>query len=120
MNKMLLGLLLIALISWLLSPFAWWMFAVPAFIVPLILKVRDRKAFLMSFLAVGCLNLICIGATTVQNEGILSEKIGAVFQGLPGTLIVVLSILIPALLAGMCGWAAAPFRQLLQQNDAAS
>ncbi len=117
MTKTLIGILLVTGLSYLLSPIAWWTFALPSFLVPLALASKGN-GFLMSFFGIAALNLACIGMVNFQNEGLLAAKIGAVFQGLPGTVVLLLSMLIPALLAGLCGWSAMPFRSLFLEQKA--
>lgn len=107
MMRSVFAIALIMAISYIFGQLAWWIFMIPAFVIPLIFGMPARRSFLMAFLAIFLLYGFLILTTDLQNDGLLSSRIGDLFQGIPAAGIIALSVLLPALLAGFCGWSSA-------------
>ena len=96
--------LLIALLSFLLQFFLpWWIIAVVAFGVALWKASSGGNAFLSGFLAIVLVWTVMAGFIHIHTEGILSNKIAALFY-LPSPLLL---IIITAFIGGLVGGMAA-------------
>jgi hypothetical protein len=99
-----LAAVLIGLITWGLSFFLpWWSFAIPALIIPLLLKLKPWQGFLAAALGVGLTWLIFILIANSANDSILAERMSLLF-GLKGSVwIIITSILPGVVVSGIFG-----------------
>lgn len=105
MKKALLYILLVGLIAWLTLTLNWWAFLVPAFVGGFLLR-SEKTSFLCGFGTIALLFAVLILLRNAANDGVLLGRIGEMFQQSP-LLIQMLSILLPAILAGMASWSGA-------------
>jgi hypothetical protein len=93
--------------------FPWWVIAPTAALVSFLSGLGQGRAFLIAFLA----GLLLWGGLAfymdLQNEGILSQQIGVLFQGLPSIALTLISAVLGACTAGLGGWSGAALRQAL-------
>lgn len=83
---------------------AWWSLPVLAALIALLFRLRPRPALLGGFLG----GLLLWGGyaaiLNAQNDGILSAKIGVLFGGLGGPLLVLVTGLLGAVFAALGAW----------------
>ena len=80
----------------------WWSLALAAFLVAILIHQRSGKAFLSGFLGVFILWAGLAWWIDIKNEGVLSKRIAELFSlGGSSTLIILVSALIGALVAGL-------------------
>jgi hypothetical protein len=101
--KFLIAILLTALLSFAVGLFTslpWWSFAICAFIVAVAVHQKAWKAFLAGFIALALLWFSIAAYHDFNNEHILSTKIAAVLSLGNSTLLLVVTALVGALVAG--------------------
>jgi hypothetical protein len=80
----------------------WWSLAIASFLVAVLIHQRSTKAFLSGFLGVFILWAGLAWWIDIKNEGVLSKKIAELFSlGGSSTLLILISALIGALVAGL-------------------
>lgn len=100
----LLTALLAGIATWLLP---WWMIAVSAFIVMLVMSLKPSSGFLAGFLGIALLWLTVIVIKDMSNAHILSGRMAILF-GLPNAnLFIVVNVFLGALVGGLAGWSGA-------------
>ncbi len=100
--KFFIGIILVALGGWLSSLFLpWWGICLFAFLIGIALDLKPASGFFAGLL--GGMILWGLSATLidVQNQGILSGKMGELFGGLEGWALIAITALIGGLLGGM-------------------
>jgi hypothetical protein len=109
--KFLISVVAISILSYWLGFFLpWWIPAVAAFIVAIILPQRSGVAFLSGFVGVGLYWLVYALMTDVSNEHILSGRMAAIF-GLPDSVsFIAVTVLVGSLIGGLSAWGAALVR----------
>ena len=111
--KALLSFILIILLSAFAEYFcAWWMIAVVAFLVALI--IRTPKSFLVGFLSIFIFWFFAALIKDIPNNHILSTKMAGVLP-LHGNYILFLIVtgLVGGLVGGVAAWSGTMFRRLL-------
>jgi hypothetical protein len=107
----LLTALLAGITTWLLP---WWMIAVSAFIVMLIIAVKPSGGFLAGFIGVALLWLIIVLMKDAGNAHVLSGRMAKLF-GLPNaTLFLVVTVFLGGLVGGLAGWSGALTRKIFK------
>lgn len=116
MRQWFLAVILIAGISWLAAPIAWWIFLVPSLLVPLCFQNGLGRTFWLGFVAIGVLYGITIFDANLDNDGILLERISGMFTA-PGWTIALTSVLVPALLSGICTWSSSALGNAIRREN---
>ena len=101
--KFITALVLTALLSFIASLwFEWWIIAIVAFIVALLVHQKAWKAFLGGFLGLFLLWVILAEWIDIENKGILSQKIATVLPlGGNSLLLVLITGFVGGLVAGL-------------------
>jgi hypothetical protein len=108
----LLTALLAGITTWLLP---WWMIAVSAFIVMLIISVKPAGGFFAGFLGIALLWLIVVMMKDMSNAHILSGRMVKLF-GLPNAaLFIAVTVFLGGLVGGLSGWSGALTRKIFKQ-----
>ncbi|MEQ8704066.1 MAG: hypothetical protein RIC19_09115 [Phaeodactylibacter sp.] len=93
------------------SLLAWWSLPVLAALIALIFRMRPRPALIGGFLG----GLLLWGGyaaiLNVQNDGILSARIGALFGGVSGILLVFITGFFGAVFAALGAWTGSLVRE---------
>ena len=114
MNKTLIALLVLIGGCHLISlAGVWWLFILIPFLVFLIPNFKTLNAFWISFLAVFILWLVYSIWLNMGDSFNLGNKIGELFGGLPGLILIFLGCTIAGLLAGLAGWIGCELRKSL-------
>ena len=79
----------------------WWILVLPSFTVTYSFHWKPIKAFFLAFSICLVVTLLHILVIDWNNQGILSERMGAGFAGVGKSGIIGLSILVPAILSSM-------------------
>lgn len=95
--------------------FQWWMIAVAAFVIMLIIELKPGKGFLAGFLGIAFLWLTIILLKDGSNQHILSGRMAKLF-GLPNSfLFVIVNVFLGALVGGMAGWSGVLVRKIFRR-----
>ena len=119
--RFLLALILIAILGFAAETFfPWWTIAIIAFLVTLLVGLRNGKAFLAGFLGIMLMWLIVAFMRDGANDHILSSRMAQLFK-LPGSfLFLLVGSVIGGLVGGLAGWGGATVRKnLFPRGDAA-
>ena len=81
----------------------WWSGIAGAFVIAAIAQLKPGQSFVAGFIGIGLAWAIQILILDINNEGILSEKVGQLFGGISGTVLVLITCLLGALLGGLAG-----------------
>lgn len=81
----------------------WWLGILVAFLITAMVQLKPGVAFLAGFIGLGLAWGIEAGIADFENSGILSARMGELFGGLSGSLLVVITALIGAILGGVGG-----------------
>ena len=93
---------LAGLATWFLP---WWMVAVVAFLMAVLLYLPPGKAFRVGAFSIMSLWFVVLLARDIPNEHILSTRMAMLF-GLPHfSLYILVTIVVAALVGGLAGWA---------------
>jgi hypothetical protein len=114
MLKYILSILVTALVSFVSGLYLpWWGIAIAAFLVSAAIPQKPAYSFLSGFLGVFLLWEVLAWWIDSKNSGILSQKIAYIF-GLGGSslLLIIVTSLIGALVAGFAALAGSYFRRL--------
>lgn len=104
--------LLAGITTWL---FPWWMVAVSAFVVMLIVAVKPSGGFLAGFLGIALLWLAVVVVKDMSNAHVLSGRMAKLF-GLPNaTLFIVVTVILGGLIGGLAGWSGALTRKIFSR-----
>lgn len=100
--KFLVSIILTALLAFVAGLyFSWWSIAITAFLAALLIHQRAGRAFFSGFLGVFILWALLALWIDIKNQGILSTKVAEIFHlGGSSTLLILLTALIGALVAG--------------------
>lgn len=109
-SKLWIGILLVAVLSWLLAPISWWIFVIPSFAVPFLLQTGPTRGFVLAAVGVTLATVVLVLPIHLSNHGILADRIGRVLGDLPGLALLLICVLVPALLGGIFGCAAGYLR----------
>ena len=85
----------------------WWSLAAVAFVCRALAGLRPASSLLAGLLAGFLLWGAYAGWIDLQNEGVLSVRVGRLFGGLSSSLLVLVTALFGGLLAGLGAWTAA-------------
>ena len=102
--KFLLGLISVALLTWLFLGalgWPWWTVALVAGFVGAVLKESGFKSFLYGFLAIFILWGLMAWTANSANVGILAARLGDLFGGLSSDLLILATAVVGALVGGM-------------------
>jgi hypothetical protein len=100
--KFLLHTFLIAIFAYFVGLlFPWWTLIVCAFLIAAVIPTTAFKAFLSGFLGGGLLWLFGALAYSIENDFLLTNRIGDLLMGISAAGVVGLSFLIGALAGGM-------------------
>lgn len=89
----------------------WWIIAVAAFVVALLLPQKMGKAFLSGFLGIFLFWLCCSLYADIANQHILSGRMAQLFH-LPGYgLFLIVAAVVGGLIGGFAAWGGAALRQ---------
>lgn len=110
--------LLILLLSFIAGLFLpWWSIAIVAFLIALLIPQTIGKSFLSGFLGVFLLWGILALWIDVKNESLLSGKIAQLFSlGNAGFLLILISAVIGALVAGFAAMSGGSLRPLRKKR----
>lgn len=114
MLKYILSIMVTALVSFVSGLYLpWWGIAIAAFLVSTAIPQKPAYSFLSGFLGVFLLWEVLAWWIDSKNNGILSQKIAYIF-GLGGSslLLIIITSLIGALVAGFAALAGSYFRRL--------
>ncbi|MBS1586233.1 MAG: hypothetical protein JSS82_11885 [Bacteroidetes bacterium] len=105
-------ILITATIAFLLTmSLPWWMVAVAAFIVALLLPQRLGRSFLSGFLGIFLFWLVYALLRDVANDHILSTRMAKLFFHVPGSfLFLCVAALVGGLVGGLGAWTGAALR----------
>jgi len=100
--KLLVGIILTALLSFVLGLYLpWWSIAIAAFISTLLIPMRAMKGFLSGFFGVFILWALLAWWIDLKNQGILSKKVAEIFPlGGSAFLLILVTAFIGALVGG--------------------
>ncbi|MDX1943582.1 MAG: hypothetical protein SFU99_23650 [Saprospiraceae bacterium] len=79
----------------------WWMIAVIAGLLSYIFDLKTGVSFWAGFVAAALLWASYAGYLDYQNEGILSARIGKLFGGLPGAVLILLTGVVGGIFGGL-------------------
>ena len=99
--------LLAALATWYLP---WWMIAVVAFTVALLLPQKNAKAFWSGFLGIFLLWIFVSSLRDMSNEHILSTRMARLFHLPAYGLFLLVGAAVGGLVGGLAAWAGAALR----------
>lgn len=105
--RVLISIVLIILLSALATWFSpWWMIAVVAFLVALVMALNPGKAFLVGFISIALFWLAAILIHDTPNQHILSNRMAVLF-GLSNFLLLIgINVFLGGLIGGLAGWCA--------------
>src|SRR5688500_7059936 len=110
--RFLISVLLIAALSYIASLYGpWWVIAIVAFLVALLIPQSMGRSFLAGFL--GIMLLWCVIALLIdmQNDSYLSERVAQLFKlGAASLLLILITGLIGGLVAGFAAMSGAALR----------
>ena len=86
---------------------SWWSVAVVSFIVSVIIRQKQGRAFLSGFAGVGIFWLVAALMRDGANDHILSTRMAALFHLPNYGLFIGVTVLIGALVGGLSAWAGA-------------
>lgn len=92
----------------------WWSIALIAGILSFIFSLRVGISFWVGFLAVALLWGGYAGYLSVLNEGILATRMGKVFGGMNGTLLIIVTGVLGGIFGGLGALTGSLGRQLLK------
>ncbi|HVU84570.1 MAG TPA: hypothetical protein VHC50_07005 [Puia sp.] len=121
MLKYILAILVTALLSFVSGLYLpWWGIAIAAFLVSAAIPQKPVYSFLSGFLGVFLLWEVLTWWIDNKNNGILSQKMAHIF-GLGGSslLLIIITSLIGALVAGFAALSGSYFRRLIFHSQAA-
>lgn len=95
----------------------WWVTMILAFVVILLLPMSRAKAFLATALGTSISYAVMSIRTDVANDHILSSKMAVLFHMPSFIMMVVLTILIGFITAGLGGWTGAALSQLFRNKN---
>lgn len=105
---------LIAILSFLLQFFLpWWIIALVAFSVAFWKASSGGKAFLSGFLAIVLVWTIMASSIHIRTDGILSDRIAALFNLPSSILLIIITAFIGGLVGGMAALSGFFVRKLL-------
>jgi hypothetical protein len=103
--------LLAGITTWLLP---WWMIAVSAFLVMLIISLKPLGGFFAGFLGIAILWLTIVVMKDMGNAHVLSGRMAKLF-GLPNaTLFLVVTVFLGGLIGGLAGWSGVLTRKIFR------
>lgn len=112
--KFITSLLLIIAVSWILQLFLpWWIIAVVAVMVGLLVSQSSFAAFLAGFLGIGLLWFGYAAGINIQNDGILASRVAELFQVGSHWLLVLITALVGGLVAGFAALTGNSIRKLI-------
>ena len=113
MQKYIISILLTALISFVMGLYLpWWSIALAAFMVSMLIPQKPATSFITGFLGVFLLWEVLAWWIDYKNSSLLSQKIAHIFPlGGSNILLILLSSLIGALVAGFASLAASYVRK---------
>jgi hypothetical protein len=93
------------------SFFPWWIIAVVAFAVALLLPQKAGRAFLSGFLGIFLFWLCCSLYADIANQHILSARMATLFHLPAYGLFLVVAAMVGGLVGGFAAWGGAALRQ---------
>ena len=117
--KFLVTFLLTALLAFAGSLFLpWWIIAVAAFVIALIIPQKPFKAFLAAFLALFILWGIQSSIIDFQNDHLLSTKVASILPlGGSHVLIIIVTAFIGAIVSGMAALTGSLLRRIFRHSN---
>ena len=113
--KFFLSIILTAVLAYVLSLFLpWWTIALAGFVIAFIVNDKAPMSFLSGFLSVFILWGVMAYMMDIQNEHILSSKMGELLGGLSSITLVLVTAFIGALVTGLGALSGVYLRKLLQ------
>ena len=106
-TNILLTALLAALTTWYLP---WWMIAVVAFVVAILLPQKNGKAFWSGFLGIFLMWLVFSLCKDIGNDHILSTRMAKLFHLPAYGLFLIVAAAIGGLIGGLAAWGGAALR----------
>jgi hypothetical protein len=101
MKTFVVGLLTLILCTWLTAKFfSWYAPVFPAILIGYIMNWKSGKAFLSGFLAAFLLYVVVSLLIDRSNDHILSTRIGQLFSGIGGTVLILLTGITGGILVG--------------------
>lgn len=101
MKTFIAGMLTLALCTWLSSKyFTWYAPVFPAILIGYVMNWKSGKAFLSGFLAAFLLYSIVSCIIDVSNHHILSTRIGQLFSGISGIVLILFTGITGGILVG--------------------
>ena len=91
--------MLLAFLAQMILP--WWIIILVCALVSFLLKWKTKTAFLLGFVSMFLLWAIQAFIIDQKNDGILSSKIGELFGGMNGILLILVTAFIGGILGGM-------------------
>ena len=115
--KFLIQVILIALLSFITEQlFVWWTCALSAFFIAAIIPSRSLNSFLAGFLGVGILWLILVSKVNIETDGILTDKIAALFRLGDNAYIIIITSIIGSICGGLGALSGSLFRKLFEED----
>ena len=117
--KLVVAILLIGLLSFIAGIFLpWWVLAVIAFGVGLLVPQRPFFSFLAGFLGIFLMWAVVAAWIDSQNGGLLSQKIAALFPlGGSSVLLILVTSFIGGLVGGFAALSGSLLRGIITRND---
>ena len=117
--KILIAIILIVLLSLALGLYLpWWSIAIAAFIVAIAIEMKPGYAFVSGFLALFLFWTILAYVISIKNDHILAHKISLLILKVDNPfLLIVVTGLLGAVLAGMAALSGSLLRSLVRNNS---
>ena len=115
--KDLLQLLVILGLGWFSQQYSpWWMMALVGAFAAFTFHKRRWTSFLIGLIGGGLLWFVPAYLADLENNGLLSQKIGLLFGDLSPNMLLLLTALIGGLTTGLGAWTGSAGRYLMQKN----
>jgi uncharacterized membrane-anchored protein YitT (DUF2179 family) len=100
-----LAILTIGLASYLAQQLGpWWAFAISTFVIGFFLKMGNVRSFALGFLGIFFAWIIQAWIIDIQNDTILSSRIGGLLGGLPAAAVLIAGAVLGGIVGGLAAW----------------
>ncbi|MBX2817656.1 MAG: hypothetical protein KTR24_16725 [Saprospiraceae bacterium] len=115
MKSWILAAIIIVGASWLMLPWVWWIFALPALAVGFAFAAKLRYPFLLGLCAVAVLHLMLVLPQSYANDHMLLDRVSQMFD-IPGWGLLAITVIVPALLGGLASWSGASLGKAIRKE----
>ncbi len=117
MKTFLVGMLTLMLCTWLtVKFFSWYAPIFPAILIGYVMNWKSGKAFLSGLLAAFILYIVIAFFMDRSNDHILSARIGQLFSGIGGTILILLTGITGGILVGTSAAVGASLKHLIRSK----